>query len=525
MKSWSHMTPMEKKLGRLGIVFKLAMCAGLGWFAFMAFEAARTPSDIQIPSMVVAVLAGVGFFVFLSRAIGEFKEQKEIDDLQQRHPDAPWMWRADWAAAAIRSSSRGEVTKSWAIVVGWFVLSFLLVPLFQRLFEDETLPLLVALLMGTICVLWAAVETVRFRKVGTSVLRLSTLPGAIGGSLSGSIELPRTLGKAGTVVLRLTCIRRTETGSGDSRSVGKEILWQDEDTRSFEQLETRPAGVAIPITFRIPAECLATDDRDSSETIYWRLDADAKLPGFDYSSGFIVPVFQIEGREERIAKEEPAHDRTVIPPFPAEGSTVVVRPAETGGTVFFFPGGQARGTAAWLSFVAILWGAFGWFLHWGWTIPLSVTIGYALVTLLILIPLINLWFGSSTISVEPSSVTIRKGVIVFPRLLTIPRKHIAEIHMELVTPLIRPSGTRGACYQVVLVMGSSHTATSHPILEDGVSRLASLGAAVVLGKPVARKHEAEWLVAKMQDILGLHARLENGLPKPSTTEGRLVENR
>ncbi|HEX3276527.1 MAG TPA: hypothetical protein VHR43_16845, partial [Gemmatimonadales bacterium] len=59
------------------------------------------------------VFGGVGFGGIAS-LVRSRRRLAEGATLEQRHPDAPWLWREDWAARRITDSARLALWGSWA---------------------------------------------------------------------------------------------------------------------------------------------------------------------------------------------------------------------------------------------------------------------------------------------------------------------------------------------------------------------------------------------------------------------------
>jgi hypothetical protein len=215
--------------------------------------------------------------------------------LREANPDAPWMWREDWAAGEVHTSTRRDANRMTIIAIAWCVatLPILLIAPHRALRNADyfALPSLILPTIGLIMVLWAAHLRDRLRLYGESRFMMASVPGQIGGSLTGSIrpDMPLPAGKQ--VDLELECINRTTRGHWHSLTTWDWLLWRADQT-SISDSTGR-----IPVAFMIPADCPPTDDSNPSSRVVWRLSAKATAARVDssmeYRAEFEIPVFRI----------------------------------------------------------------------------------------------------------------------------------------------------------------------------------------------------------------------------------------
>ena len=207
----------------------------------------------------------------------------------------PWLARPDWAAGRISSSSRGAVFALWAFAVVWSGLSVLIavkvLPEEWHRGNHEALFVLLFPIVGAALLAYALNITLAWRRYGQSVFEMAAVPGASGGTLEGLIRLNLRLRPEHGLHLRLSCIRRTTTGTGKNSSTSEKILWQDEKWLRADLPE--PEGrTGIPIYFRVPAD-QPESTPGQGDGIHWRLEASAKVPGPNFHASFDVPVFKM----------------------------------------------------------------------------------------------------------------------------------------------------------------------------------------------------------------------------------------
>lgn len=183
---------------------------------------------------------GIGGLVALARGR---RKLAAAEALRARHPDAPWLWRPDWASGVIEDSNRTLARFAWGFAALWNLVSLPAGYFGVRAAREQgNRAGMIALLFplaGLGLVLWAARISARVRRFGVSRLELETRPAAIGRSLAGTVQAPLSLVPAEGFRVVLSCIRRVTTGSGDDRSTSERILWQEE-----QRVSGRPSRTA-----------------------------------------------------------------------------------------------------------------------------------------------------------------------------------------------------------------------------------------------------------------------------------------
>jgi hypothetical protein len=228
--------------------------------------------------------AGVGAARWVrshARAVGPSER------LRAANPDAPWMWREDWAAGEARTSVRADANRLTVIAIAWCVVTLPIVFIAPhralRHADYSALPSLIFPLIGIAMLAWAMRLRRRLREYGESRFTLGSMPGQIGGSLIGSIHIDHPLPAGQQVALELECINRTARGTWHNLTVWDRTLWRSDQTSMSDS-----AG-SIPVAFMIPPDSRPTDDSNPQSRIVWRLSARAA----EYRAEFEVPVFRI----------------------------------------------------------------------------------------------------------------------------------------------------------------------------------------------------------------------------------------
>ncbi len=207
--------------------------------------------------------------------------------LRAANPDAPWMWREDWASTEVRTSARRDANRLMIIAIAWCVATvpiLLIVPHRALRGADYfAIPSLIFPLIGVVMLVWAMRLRRRVREYGESRFVMTPVPGQIGGALTGSIHIDKPLPPGEQVTLELECINRTTRGHWHSLTVWDRILWRSEQTSMSDSTGS------IPVAFMIAPDCKSTDDSNPQSRIVWQLSARAG----QYRAEFEVPVFKI----------------------------------------------------------------------------------------------------------------------------------------------------------------------------------------------------------------------------------------
>src|SRR6267154_3234890 len=181
-----------------------------------------------------------------------------------------------------------------AILCNLVTLPFLfsIVPSYLRNSDPRVFLLLGFNLLGVILTVKAIRTTMQHHRFGDTYFEFDALPFSPGERVGGRIHLRFETQAEHGIDLRLSCVRKFTSGSGDSRSTNKVVLWQADRNVPAGAVGSGPLGRAIPVDFSPPADCLATNQDNPNDQILWLLHAQADVPGLDYSDDFEIPVFR-----------------------------------------------------------------------------------------------------------------------------------------------------------------------------------------------------------------------------------------
>jgi hypothetical protein len=438
---------------------------------------ARNWTEALFFALFAVTFGGVGFGGIAAALAGR-RKLKEQALLRARHPDAPWLWRTDWASGRILDSSRALMFTAWIVAGFWFLIAVPTGFLGLRAAIQEGKPAaLLALLFpmfGIGLIGWAVRQTLRYRKYGVSRLELSTVPGVIGRRLSGMVRAPARLHSKEGFQVKLICVRKVRTRRGRNTARVESILW--EEAQTVQGVLTRASAsmeIHIPVAFRLPPEVEPYDVTDSTNRVLWRLQVTASVPGVDYESQFEVPVFrtpesdQPRSLEEARLTEEPAESAYRQP----ADSPIVVSSSRRG-TEVLLPAARNPGAAAGLTIVLLLWlGAIVLLAYYRSPVLFPIITG--LFGVLILVVVLDLWLKVSRIIVDAGTLTWASGYIVPARERTIPTSEVADVTTSIG---MQVGGT--VYYDIVVVRKNGKT--------------------MKVGHSIRDKREAEWLAGRIK---------------------------
>jgi hypothetical protein len=212
-------------------------------------------------------------------------------NLRSANPRQPWLWKKEWADGTIRAATGLRALVMWGVAIFWNGLSWPMVGLLLpeavgRGGQYWTLIFLIFPVIGIGFLVAAVRRTMQHVRFGRSTLQLKTLPGVIGGRLTGDLMLCGKLGALQAVDVALSCRRRETTGSGDNRRTRTTTLW--EAARHYDSVSVFSQNQAsVSIAFDIPP-----GQRPSSNDIDWLVKVTAPVPGVNVNLEFNVPVFR-----------------------------------------------------------------------------------------------------------------------------------------------------------------------------------------------------------------------------------------
>lgn len=468
----------RKKFGLFFLVLFLLPFCGVGCFTLV----------LSVRHALSGEWANAGFFLIFALFFGGFgfgllaaifygrRLEREQDEIAAEHPDSPWLWRREWATGRIESNDRGALVGRWLFALFWNIIStpLIVVALPEELAKGNT-AILVALffpLAGLGLLVWALRATLRYRRYGISVFRMTQVPAPLGRALRGVIVTRTRIPANEGFKLTLSCVNRVTTRSGSDTSTSERMLWQDERVvRPMPAAGTK--ATAIPVTFALPGDARESSTEDGDNEIIWRLEVEADVPGVDYYARFALPVFRTADSQNPLTPEElrelgATPDEEYRPPADSKiRLTEALRRTEV-----FFPPARNPLVASFVTLFLIGWVAVVvWIVRSdeGGTI---FAILFGLFAPFLAWAAARLWMGTTRVVVADSRLQVTDGYLGFGRTRTVPASEVERIEV-----------TRGM--------------QSGAKLWYDLKAVLTSGKKLSLGSSVPSKREAEWLANKI----------------------------
>ena len=363
----------------------------------------------------VLTFGGVGFGLLIGCMIRGKKLRAE-ERLQAERPDEPWMWDPKQAAGEIPSGSK---TGAWVLTgfaVFWNAISTpVLFAFHEEFFVKGNKGMLIALIFPLIgfCMIGGVVYLwIRYFKFGNTRFLMQRVPGVIGGTLTGAIQVPRLLNAPDGVELTLRNVRRVTTGSGKHRSTTERELWTS--TQQIHQPRTTPRGeTLLPVQFTIPYECESRDKSNSNNEVLWKLIAEAEVPGVDFKAEFDVPVYRTPDSNPDVVVDRSVE--TLLPDADArerlwDAENIHVQPGAWGTTRVVFPMMRHKGYALSMFFFTVIWNGVAVGLHLFTDAPVFFPLVFGFFGLLMILGTIDMMFKKTVLELSAGLLNARLGV-------------------------------------------------------------------------------------------------------------------
>lgn len=443
----------------IAVELKQAVAAGRPWPGYVnpdqpdeaVLDRTLRYGKLLFLGLFALVFGGVGFGILFGSAWARRRELRH-KAVQAENPDEPWLIRDDWAAGRIRSSGLLGAAVLGGMGVLFSAISSPAVVAIPAEMEKGNTPILLVLLFpmaGLFMLGSAGYLVLRSRRWGQPEFVMASVPGVIGGGLAGVIRCSRFLEPRDGWQLSLSCIRRTNGRKNNHES----IVWQERRTLARGLDGDQFSGTAVPVYFAIPYDARPSDSEGES-SINWELELKADVPGIDFAATFEVPVFRTaassEDYEPLDALADYEHEITPEEHVRAAG----LRLTET------FEGFRIRqpmpaqlGIACGTTLFTAIWVGVVWFL-WHLGAPLLFPIVFGLFGLLMVWISIDMWLWSSTIEVEPGSLTVRSGLP-----LKAERRHFTAFEIHSLKPVKGMQSGRQVYYSLKLRTGEDRGLT------------------------------------------------------------------
>ena len=458
---------------------------------FVAGDRTQPVSGKIAAASIAAVFTCIGAgFVYLAAA--GYRKLREQAAVEEAHPQSPWLWKHDWAASRAESQNKGKELTLWIICI---FCNMILLPIassvLPELLEKRDPRAFVVLGFAAIGVILfgaALRASLRHHRFGNTYFELYSLPFSPGGRLAGKIHFQFASRADHGIDLRLSCVRKTVTGTGNNRSTVETVLWQADQNVSSGLLGMDSSGRTIPVDFAIPASAFVTDHDNPSDQVLWLLHAEADVPGINYRDDFEVPVFRTSAAASVPADSSsrpagfataPASDADSAA-IPAPSHPQVVTSSEAGGTEFYFRPLRTPARAVFLLVFAAIWTGAVYMLFRS-NAPWFFAAIFGLSDVLVVFALLHVALSSTRILVGNGEIVRTTRTVGIGSAKRFP---VSDI--DALFPVT--SGQQGG--------GSQNTVY-------GIRLRMKNGQRFTLADEISSRQEARWVVSQIESLAGL----------------------
>lgn len=488
------MTKPSKGAAVFFVVFGLMFLVPglLALFTFLANSGNHGTSSTVASAAIAVFISSIGAG-FLFVAVSGYRRMKQQAAIEEANPASPWLWRKDWASRRAESQRKNREIGAWVLCIFcnmvMIPVAITVAPQLAQRNDPRVFLVLGFALIGVILFVVALRATLQRTRFGDTYFEFYSLPFSPGGRLGGRIHLKLDADAAHGVDLRLSCVRKTITGTGNSRSVVNTVLWQTEQNVPSGAIGMDPLGRAIPVDFAIPSDAYVTDLDNPSDQVFWLLHAQADVPGIDYSDDFELPVFKTSSSmAESSAASSPdtfgvtresASDSNTLP-VPAPAQTKVVISSQEGGTEFYFPAFRTPSRAIFLVIFTAIWtGVIYFLLHSSAPWVFAAVFGFFDVILILV--MFHVVLGTSRIRVGNGELRCTTRVL---GIGSTKRFSVSEIEAIVAVTSGQQGGTQGqSMYAIRLRTKNARRFT--------------------LADEITSRQEARWIVSQIESLAGL----------------------
>lgn len=465
----------------------------LSLFTFLANSGNQSTSSTLAAAAIAVFISAIGAGL-LFVAVGGYRRMKKQAAIEEANPATPWLWRADWAIQKAESPRKKTEITAWVVCIFCNLViipvAISAIPQLARSKDPRVFLVLAFGLIPAILFVYAIRATLRRQRFGNTYFEFYSLPFSPGGRLAGRIHLKLDSNASHGVDLRISCVRRMTTGSGDSRSTSEAVLWQAEQNVPLGAIGMDPSGRTIPVDFAIPADAYVTDHDNPSDQVLWLLHAHADIPGIDYTDDFELPVFKtsasveqasaLSSSSETFGSATGSFSESETAPVAAPANPKVIISSQEGGTEFYFPAFRTPSRALFLLIFTSIWTGVVYFLFRS-SAPWFFPIVFGFFDVILIFAMFHVVLGTSRIRVgngELTSTTRVLGIGSTKRFST------SEIDAIVAVTSGQQGGNNGQSMYAIRLRTKN-------------------GRRVTLADEITSRQEARWVVSQVEALAGL----------------------
>jgi len=139
------------------------------------------------------------------------------------------------------------------------------------------------------------------RRYGAAALVLSPHPAPVGGRVVMHLDLPVPTHPQARVVMALSCLERSTSGSGKNRNTSEHLRWESE---GVARLQPTGSGTRVQWQAEVPGHLPASSPPGEDGTV-WRVSVNGQGLDGDFSGHYDIPVFATGWSATFAAPEQP----------------------------------------------------------------------------------------------------------------------------------------------------------------------------------------------------------------------------
>ncbi|HEY7160954.1 MAG TPA: DUF3592 domain-containing protein, partial [Acidobacteriota bacterium] len=219
---------------------------------------------VMFYSLFAFCFGGVGYGIFGGMLLSTVYSLRS-SSLMKLHPNQPWMHRSDWSRGEVRNPAGLKMIISVAMSI---FIGLLCIPILIYLpgeIRDHNYYALFGLLFPLVALFlikWAAECVIAWKRFGSAVLQLQTIPIKSGERLRGFLKTGSKLKDSETINLELKCEKRVKMSSGGRSSFNTDTFWSsNSQTVGMMGADGNTSfQIDIPIPEDLPSTSASEDD-------------------------------------------------------------------------------------------------------------------------------------------------------------------------------------------------------------------------------------------------------------------------
>lgn len=243
---------------------------------------------VMFYSVFAFCFGGAGYGIFAGMLLSMVYSFRS-SSLMKLYPMQPWMHRSDWSRGEVRNPAglKMFIAVAMAMFIGLLCVPMLIyLPGEIRSRNYFSLLALLFPLIALFVIKWAAGCVIAWKRFGSAVLQLQTIPIKSGERLRGFLKTGTKLKDSVPINLELKCEKRVKTSSGGKTSFNTDTFWSS-NSETIGMIGA-DGNTSFQIDIPIPEDLPSTSASEDSG-IQWTLTA--KSEGLGFSLTFEIPVF------------------------------------------------------------------------------------------------------------------------------------------------------------------------------------------------------------------------------------------